>query len=371
LALLLALPGWVKGEESLDEPALRTIAQAMAARESASYPHSASFRVVDTRGGRVFFGHTYEGVVWESADAIVRRTRYHQSLHGQARDLFSLDGTRLRDAITIVGRRALKMSRWADDSGPWRGRYAQKTLGTLDEGAERPATLGLKFLLQPCSSLVGRAGARILGRCEANGFRCLRVLADATPGDSPGVPVLLSLSESHGYFPVRLSVLRLCREGAPMPAGSEPVVIEGRTYVERDVRLVDRIERIGDVCFPIAGRRPIEGADDADCAVITLDRASIRIGSTASSPSAILGDVQAAVIEDPEARSVHTFANSPGANPDSLFEALLPALQPARQAGGPASVERPSPVRFWVVVAATASVTGLLLGALLRRRRQD
>jgi len=269
------------GRSAADDPAPADIAARMAAREQATGPYALDYRVRLEWDGKVDWNGAYEGAFATDGVNSLRRLR---TFTGVGLSLPDRNAPRERFGVqeTLVARRPafdLYLYRMLDPKATaWKGVLERRWTGNRNFS---PEDFGLRFLEQPVSSFVAQPTARVAGREEVDGRRCVVVLAElgSDPATPPLGPVAFWLAEEIGYFPVQWA---LYSPGAgPVAEGSKTLEIDGRSYVSRFVSVVAEVAPAGAGWIATKARQILASRAGSGPGLVTMeaDAGSLRTGA--------------------------------------------------------------------------------------------
>ena len=281
------------------EPDLQAIAAVMRAREAASYPYWMRFRVA--REGK-FWPHAQDGWILDAGESLLRRSNAWRLKKPMSRATHEAAHERIEVIdLAILGESTVQLSRRKGESNSsWRGRSIRRK--HMFNHWAMPSKFGLVYWDLPVSQWFVDGTPSFIGREAVNGRPCLKVLIDLltingeVAGPPPIFPLVLWLSEEHGYYPLRVATYSRRREGG----APTDFTRDGITYkITRDVT-TDELVRFGDAWLPVRGRYRVVGRSNPGEISFEAEVDSIRVGDIPQSLYALADVERAEVRESPQ-----------------------------------------------------------------------
>ena len=331
-AILLALGVPEAGADATDDTGLPTLADVLAvmqAREASTTPFLLEFAAETHWSERVYWPGVYTGTLARSTDRFtIRRKEYLPREHGDRyveTDHYLID----RIIISQPGE-AVYLMRGVDAVVPgWKGRISART---EDDGRYTPAAFGL-FLWdwKPASTYLTRPCATITGRIVRDGQSCITALGDMSgSGDtSAKIPMLFWLSETHGYFPVRIEVYtRKGKRAYDDLAGDDVSLPDGTSARLATSFVASELAPVNEGWVASRGERVVYQRTASYRTDVIVTPGSVRnAGDLSPSVFQLPPDVGQAVIQDNVSGGTRIIGKSPFDVSDAELEATAIAVR--------------------------------------------
>ena len=351
----------------------------MAAREAATYPYWLKFKTTHRIRSRTFWQYSGHGWLLRHANGYVRRAaRWRSGI--ASRSAFIQSQHEAVDEIVDFhqGVPLLKLHRplhrpSGSQTTEWNGRALQGRFARADDrDFLTPASLGLRWrgravselLTGNMDSLLGEATCTLFGQTSWGEFPCTQVLVEFE-GFLP--PLLLTLSERHGYFPVRISDYVLLSKADAYRARPEDTrTVNGDQYTPQSHYVVDQLHPIGDAWLAVLGRYEVLRTDHPASITCKVDVDSVEFGAVPPQryqvPVVTRAAVRYTVRDDPMWFGFR--------EPENRTESgRLPTASESARASG--LVEIPPPTAFPLWGYAAIGVLSIFVVIVVGRRRSN
>jgi len=295
--LVLAVAVAVPRASAEELPRVSVIANVMAAREEATSPYWLRYKVVERRAGHIYWAFTFNGSVYRDRTTLIRRLKKFAH-HPKRGGVFDQDAHTVMDSIAVLAKGTAPFQLWrpeASQDSVWHGASGSRQLPTID-GYWTPARFGLHLAGKAYSEYVRGPSSRVVGRVRLGQFDCIEVYTDLRDGSGmPPAPLVLWLSEAHGYYPIQIALYIDVRVGNRYVEG-KVLRVERETYKPKMLMITEKLIAVGPGWLTSRGRKPSLLRESHGEMTLEVDEPTLRYGDAIDKKCYSLADVNRAVV---------------------------------------------------------------------------